>query len=84
MLLDVISYMMSFGHIIDTYRLKLAAFVSDPFKFIAMKYMNGQLKPYAQGSLDDQATRSAVCNIMEGGQRALQKRCDRMLGVSLT
>ena len=56
----------------------------DAEQVIAMKYMNGQLKPYAQGSLDDQATRSAVCNIMEGGQRALQKRCDRMLGVSLT
>ena len=56
----------------------------DAEQVIAMKYMNGQLKPYAQGSLDDQATRSAVCNIMEGGQRALQKRCDRMLGVPLT
>ena len=30
MLLDVISYMMSFLHIIDTYHLKLAAFSSDP------------------------------------------------------
>jgi len=45
----------------------------------AMKFMNGQCRPFAQGALQDSKVRDEVCAVMEGGERALEKRYQRLI-----
>ena len=46
----------------------------------ALDFRGGQIRFNSQASLDNAATRSSVCKVMEGGADALQKRYDRMIG----
>lgn len=45
----------------------------------AMGFKNGQCQPIAQGALQNPKVRSEVCNVMEGGERALEKRYQRLI-----
>jgi ABC-type cobalamin/Fe3+-siderophores transport system ATPase subunit len=44
----------------------------------ALKFSGGQVQYEAQGSLDETKVRNAVCDIMEGGEEAFNKRYKRM------
>lgn len=45
----------------------------------AMGFKNGQCQPIAQGALQNPKVRSEVCNVMEGGEHALEKRYQRLI-----
>jgi len=47
-------------------------------KIVQMEFKNGQIVKLESGALQDKGVRGAVCEIMEGGKAALDKRYYRI------
>ena len=45
---------------------------------IQLDYVNGQIVTVCSGALQDHAVRDGICNVMEGGKEALEKRYYRI------
>lgn len=45
---------------------------------IQLDYVNGQIVTICSGALQDHAVRDGICNVMEGGKEALEKRYYRI------
>jgi hypothetical protein len=44
----------------------------------ALKFERGQVQLHLQGGLEEESVRNAICDIMEGGREAFEKRYKRI------